>query len=188
MRKTSVNRAPWGILACLLTAVIGCGRSDGRLLQAIAKSGQDKRPVYPLAGKVTIDSQIPPSAAPNQKLIVMLFDRAQPKLNVNQRPYVECNAQGEFSFTTYKAGDGIDPGDYVIVFAQLTLDRTDDSYRGPDALKNLYNDPDKNGTNPEFSIKHEAPGKSNYAFNLAVAGQEPVVEPGPRAVTVIPND
>ncbi len=188
MRKASVNLAPWGILACLLTAAIGCGHSDARLLQAIAKTGHDKRPVYPLAGKVTIDGQIPPSAAPNQKLIVMLFDRAQPKLTVNQRPYVECNLQGEFAFTTYKVGDGIFPGDYVIVFAQLTLDRTDDSYRGPDALKNLYSDPDKNATNPEFSIKHEAPGKSNYVFNLAVAGQEAVSEPGPRSVTTIPNE
>ncbi len=161
MRKAAANLAPWGILACLLTclltAAIGCGRSDQRLLQAIGKTGRERRPVCPLAGKVTIDGQIPPSAAPNQKLIVMLFDRAQPKLNVNQRPYVECNSQGEFSFTTYKTGDGIDPGDYVIVFAQLTLNRSDDSYQGPDGLKNLYNDPDKNGTNPEFSIKHEAP-------------------------------
>ncbi len=97
-------------------------------------------------------------------------------------------AQGEFSFAKYKPGDGIVAGDYVIVFAQLMLNRSDGIYQGPDALTNLYNDPDKNGTNPEFSIKHEAPGKSNYVFNLAVAGQEAVSEPGPRSVTTIPNE
>ena len=50
-------------------------------------------------------------------------------------------------------------------------------YVGPDQLKNLYNDPDTNGQNPDFRIEHKPPGKKDYHFDLAVAGKEPA-QPG----------
>ncbi|HEX4072436.1 MAG TPA: hypothetical protein VHX68_14745, partial [Planctomycetaceae bacterium] len=52
---------------------------------------------------------------------------------------------------------------------------------GPDGLKNLYNDPDVNSKKPEFVIDHQAPGKTDYTFNLSVAGEAPPSAPGPKA-------
>ena len=54
---------------------------------------------------------------------------------------------------------------------------------GPDQLKNLYNDPDKNKSIPEFHIDHKAPGRKDYVFDLKLAGKEPVEPPGQFALT-----
>ncbi len=51
----------------------------------------------------------------------------------------------------------------------------------PDKLHNLYSDPDANAKLREFVIDHKAPGKTDYHFNLEVAGKGPV-EPGPHAL------
>ena len=52
---------------------------------------------------------------------------------------------------------------------------------GSDKLKNLYNDPDVNSNKPEFLISHQSPGKTDYTFNLSVAGETPPAAPGPKA-------
>jgi hypothetical protein len=56
------------------------------------------------------------------------------------------------------------------------------NFDGPDLLNNLYNDPDKNAADPEFQITVSEPGKSDYHFNLGIAGK-PSGTPGPHAVT-----
>ncbi len=86
-------------------------------------------------------------------------------------------------FSSYGIGDGVPPATYVVVFAVLT-DKKKHGYVGPDELKNLYNDPEKNEKIPEFKIDHKAPGKTDYDFNLKVAGNENPT-PGPKALTSI---
>ena len=56
-------------------------------------------------------------------------------------------------------------------------------FKGPDELKNLYNDPDKNAEIPEFKIDLKPPGIKDAHFNLTVEGKEPVTTPGPHAIT-----
>ncbi len=103
----------------------------------------------------------------------MLSDLSKPDLQVDVRPSAECDKEGKFSFTTYKAGDGVAGGKtYVVAFALLRKAKS--ALVGPDQLENRYNDPDKNAKNPEFVIEHKAPGKTNYEFNLKV----PDVPPG----------
>jgi hypothetical protein len=58
-------------------------------------------------------------------------------------------------------------------------------FAGPDALTNLYNDPDKNKDTPDFMVNVQPPGRTDYEFNLTVAGKQPVVAPGKNAVTQI---
>ena len=48
-----------------------------------------------------------------------------------------------------------------------------------------YNDPDKNAGKPEFHVELTPPGKTDYAFNLKVAGEQPVDQPGPKATTEV---
>jgi hypothetical protein len=70
----------------------------------------------------------------------------------------------------------------VVLFARLNMGGRLGNFDGPDLLNNLYNDPDKNVADPEFQITVSEPGKSDYHFNLGVAGK-PSATPGPHAVT-----
>ena len=53
---------------------------------------------------------------------------------------------------------------------------------GGDGLKNLYNDPDKNAKEERFQINLTSPGKTDWTFDLAVAGKDPITTPGEHAV------
>ncbi len=60
---------------------------------------------------------------------------------------------------------------------------THKQYPGPDLFQNLYDDPDRNLKEyPELKIDHQPPGKTDYVFDLKIAGREAVAA-GPNAVT-----
>jgi hypothetical protein len=166
------------VCACAVVAA-GCGKPVKESLPAgFKQNGQIPAKVYPFAGKITIDGQ-PPRVAWPDRLLVMLTDPSNPIL-VN-RPCRQCNDAGEFAFGTYTKDDGVSARKYAVTFAVLRI--TPRGLVGPDQLKNLYNDPDKNQQIPEFNIDHEAPGKRDYLFDLKVAGQEGNDSPGPKALT-----
>ncbi len=111
----------------------------------------------------------------------MLNDPEKLDVPPAKRRYVETTPSGDFSFSTYEPQDGIKPGKYVLTFAILK-ERGKFGMVGPDKLNNLYNDPDKNADIAEFKIDHKAPGKSDYSFNLELAGRE-AATPGPHSIT-----
>jgi hypothetical protein len=154
----------------------GCGRGSdsGRLEQAYRDAGLAKADVVAVAGVVTVDGGVP---APFT--LVMLWDPKKPEAGVLR---AICDAEGRFEFTSYQQGDGVPPGSYVVLFAQFNIGRRLGNFDPPDLLHNLYNDPDKNASNPEFQITVSSPGKSDYQFNLNVAGVPPAA-PGPHSVT-----
>jgi len=187
-RSVSLNLLTRMFLGCLLLGAAGCGKKlspNQRVEKELSQLGKSTAAVLPFAGKVLVDGQPAQGTTPSQKIVVVLFNRAQPKLPVNERPHAECNERGEFAFTTYSSADGVAPGEYVVAIAQLFVRSKDNSCEGPDGLKNLYNDPDKNDKIPEFTINHAPPGKTDYVFNLKLAGEEPVSTPGPRSVSEI---
>jgi hypothetical protein len=139
--------------------------------QTVTAQTETPRHPFPLAGKVTIDGRAPGDGG---TVIVMLNGNVGGKVE----PYCAfCNPDGTFRFE-----GGHSPGRFVITIAQLRKRKRVEwtEYVGPDALKNLYNDPDKNARRPEFVIHHAAPGKTDYRFDLKVAGVEPA-QAGPRA-------
>ncbi len=85
------------------------------------------------------------------------------------------------SFGTYTAADGVKAGIYVLRFAQLQPNGK--HYVGPDALRNHYNDPDKNAQIAEFKIDHKGPEKKDYAFDFKLDNPA-AVEPGPHALKI----
>ncbi len=182
----------WAILAGFaLLATSGCSRSSAeqRLGVQLKAANATKHDVFRLAGKVLIDGLPARTASLSERTVVVLFDRAKADLPVNQRPIAECNPQGEFTFSTYGNGDGVKAGQYVVAIAQLPVEsRVGADSRGLDELKNRYNDPDKNAERREFVIDHQSPGKTDYQFELKVAGEEPVTSPAPRAVTQYPYE
>jgi hypothetical protein len=104
-----------------------------------------------------------------------------------------CNDDGKFAFGTYEKDDGVPAAEYVVTFVLLHLPTAGGGrgggrmrqatgprhFQGPDELKNLYNDPDKS----PFQVELSPPGKTDWEFNLEVAGKDPVVTPGPHALT-----
>jgi hypothetical protein len=167
----------------LLTA--GCGGakrpSENEQLKEL---GVEKQPTAKFAGTVTIDGK-PPKDVLKQGIWVMLYDPdAKPPKTVLTKAGVN-QSDGHFSFSTYEPNDGVLLGSYTVLFVALEHApfRGSRGYHGPDGLKNLFNDPDKNKQNPEFHVTVEAPGKTDYQFNLEMAGKEPPPSPGPKAIT-----
>ncbi len=166
------------LLAVSVLALTGCARrpsSEQALAVALKDVGQTKSSVYPLAGKVTIDGRAP---AYDQRtpIFVILVDPSKLK----PLEYVECDEEGHFAFHTYAAADGVRPGTYIVAFARFKTSRR--AKEGSDLLNNLYNDPEKNAVRSEFKIEHADPGKSDYLFDLKLAGLDPAT-PGPKAIT-----
>jgi hypothetical protein len=100
---------------------------------------------------------------------------------------------GSFEFMTYFPGDGVPLGKYIVGFVALHAVQKAGGpvggpapYRGPDGLKNLYNNPDKNKDIKEFVVEVTQPGRTDYEFNLTVAGKDPGVT-GPHSVKSMGN-
>jgi hypothetical protein len=187
------------VLLLAAAAVEGCSRmpSEEQSVDQFFKANpQIKRvPVAKLAGRVSVDGQ-PPSQGTRLYLILCDPDHLEKPATSPPKFATFCDAAGSFEFTTYLTGDGVPYGKYVITFAQLHLPRGRgrnslggsrmlQQYIGPDDLKNLYNDPQKNKNDQAFLVNVEPPGRTDYEFNLSVAGKEPVVTPGDYAVTTM---
>jgi hypothetical protein len=177
----------WSALVGAL-AIVGEGCGSGtqtaqqRLEQQYTDNPQLKRDSpAKFAGTVTVDGQPPEKGS---LIVVMLNDPKKPTRRNKRGLYAICTPEGTFEFSTFLKGDGADPGSYIVTFAKLHQ-RGRRGYFPPDELKNLYNDPDKNTEKPEFHVELTPPGKTDYTFDLKVAGEKPVEKPGPNAMTEI---
>jgi hypothetical protein len=172
-----------GVLASMCQ---GCGSATQSAREALDRQYKDnpqlKRPdLAKFAGTVTVDGQPP---AKGTVIVVILNDPKKPAPRNKPSQYAISDPNGHFEFSTSLKGDGTLPGSYVVTFAELHPH----GRRGffpPDELKNLYNDPDKNGDKQEFRLELQSPGKPDYTIDLKVAGEEPVSKPGPNATTEI---
>ena len=169
---------PLGLgMPILLMLCGGCShvQSENEALQkSLEVNGGTKENVVKFAGTVTIDNQ-PPAVDRRNPLFVFAYDPKNPPKG-RQVPFsTRCDKNGRFTFNTYGTGDGLPAGSYVVLFAQPKTE-------GGDGLKNLYNDPDKNAKEERFQINLTSPGKTDWTFDLAVAGKDPVTTPGEHAV------
>ncbi|HXY37949.1 MAG TPA: hypothetical protein VEI07_27220 [Planctomycetaceae bacterium] len=174
---------------CALAAwTAGCGGTSSAnqaLDEQLNALGAKREAVAHFAGTVTVDG-LPPAPGPKEALVVVLYDPKNPPGPGRAPRFAFCRKEGRFEFNTYERGDGVPAGSYIVLFEQPKIGgRGNPGFKPPDALKNLYNDPDKNALVPEFKIDLTSPGRTDYAFNLAVAGKDPIAQPGPNAVTEI---
>jgi hypothetical protein len=168
------------VCACL--AAVGCTRQQStadRIKQAAESTGIKLATVYPLAGTVTVDSQPAELKSRKWSVVIMAYDASNSN-GAATGAFVPVKSDGAFEFPD----GGIPPGKYVLLFAALQRNKRK-GWIGPDGLKNLYNDPEVNGKKEQFTIDHQAPGKTNYSFNLNVAGETAPAQPGPKALTHI---
>jgi hypothetical protein len=164
----------------ILTVVVsaaGCGPPPGtqRLDRAMSQAGLARVAVYPLAGKVVADGEAP---SENGKVVVMIIDSAKAQTPHPEPMFAVCDANGEFVFSTYLRGDGVPEGYYLVTLAQL-VQRRDRTFVGPDQFKNLYSDPETS----DLRIEHRAPGRTDYVFELQIAGRDAVSRAGRMAPT-----
>ncbi|HXY37715.1 MAG TPA: hypothetical protein VEI07_26050 [Planctomycetaceae bacterium] len=165
--------------------VAGCGSKPGQSLDdQLREMKTSRQRTGKFAGTVTIDG-LPPREAVKDGVRIMLYDPKNPPAENS----VPLNAvvdfkDGSFEFTTYSQGDGVPVGKYIVLFVALkhSLLGRQQGYHEPDALKNLYNDPDKNEQNPQFNVEVTEPGSSDHQFNLALEGKMPGT-PGPKSIT-----
>jgi len=184
-------------LAFLVLAAVlqGCGRqkSEKDAVDQYFKTNPDAKRanLAKFAGTVTIDG-MPPEQGGDYRLFILLNDPEH--LQKLPPRYMEVAEDGRFEFMTYLAGDGVPVGKYVVEFAQLHLPRQRQrqgsgvarTYVGPDKLKNLYNDPEKNKDIQEFVVEVKEPGRTDYSFNLSLAGKD-AASPGKFSATVVPG-
>ena len=170
------NRRRGVLLVLLALFAAGCRESADQAIARRRKEYNLPAPkLVPFSGKVTINGQ-PPEIEPGHPLWVFLYDPKNPPAPGKWEPYTACSKDGSFRF-----GDGVAPGSYVVLFAELRH-ALSAGFRGSDRLKNLYNDPDKNGNQESFKVDLSSSGKTDCAFDLEVAGKDPVETPGPHSI------
>ncbi len=182
-----------GLTFCFAFTLVleGCGppTAEQALEQAFKGNPNAQRvEVVKFEGTITVDGQ--PPNKPGTKLFIILNDPKNPQDPAKQPKLVGgVDDEGNFFFSTNAARDGVEAGNYVVTFVQLHHrkalfgQRRGALFEPPDELKNLYNVPEKNAANPEFNVEIKKPGRTDRNFNLAIAGKDPVVAPGPHAMT-----
>ncbi len=113
-------------LLLLLAVVVGCGGGDPAF----------RKPTSPAKGKVTVDGNAPGSGIQIQCHPVAAADTLHPTVSAT-----ETDADGNFSISTYEAGDGLPAGEYTLTFTWQEFNVMSRSYSGKDQLNGRYRDP-----------------------------------------------
>jgi hypothetical protein len=165
---------------CVFLGLFLAGCSGGESVEHASQrrgkeSNEPAQVLAKLSGRVTIDNQ-PPAVEPRHALLLMLYDPERPPTESKPPRYAIVQNDGTFKF----GQGGVPPGSYVALFAELQRGRPG-TFRGPDVLKNLYNDPDKNQSVDSLKVEVPAFGKMQN-FNLEVAGREAVNPRGAHSI------
>ncbi len=126
-----------------LVAISGCGERALTEQQRMEKNlGQSLKTVVPLAGTVTVDGK------PQKTVVIKLFKSDNLESQLPNSFTTADPEEGKFAFMTYKEGDGVEPGEYVVTF-ELMKAKSGGRFEGPDRLNDRYNDPKSS----QFPIK-----------------------------------
>jgi hypothetical protein len=175
-----------GCCACAAFAFLsaGCGgpsqSADQALNDRLRDANTSRTQIAKFSGTVTID-HAPPAFKPDESLMIMLYDTKNPPPPKQLPLSARVGSDGHFEFTSYTKGDGVAVGSYKVLFAAFKISPYRGGSTSPDALKNLYNDPDTS----QFNVEITEPGKTDWAFDLEIAGKDAIAQPGERAITRI---
>lgn len=170
--------------AALAFSMAGCGgpsqSADQALNDRLRDANATRGQIAKFSGTVTID-HLPPGFKPDESLMIMLYDTKNPPPPKQLPLSARVGSDGHFEFTSYTKGDGVPVGSYKVLFAAFKVNPFRGGSNSPDALKNLYNDPDTS----QFNVEITEPGKTDWAFDLEIAGKDAVAQPSERAITRI---
>jgi hypothetical protein len=114
---------PLGVLMCL--GATGCGRGGG-----------GAKATFPVRGEVYVDGR-PADALAVRCTDLQGVDADQPTLSATF-----TDDAGKFALSTYRSGDGVPQGEYVLTFEWGKWNFFSGTYGGPDKLKGRYRNPD----------------------------------------------
>lgn len=103
----------------------------------LAGCGTPKRtPTFPVKGKVLVNGK--PAAD-----LFVYFHPSSKKDDQSFIPYAQTNEEGDFQLSTFKNGDGIPAGDYLVTFEWREKSGTfKNQFQGPDRLKGRFIKPE----------------------------------------------
>jgi hypothetical protein len=171
------------VVLLLLSCAAGCGTEHFEAFDSGNKA--ERREVFHFAGNILVDGEKPSNAG---TVFVVANDLARPDEPVGNRSVARATSDGQFTFTTYSAGDGLPKGRYVLTFVQLTKQNGKSLFLGPDRLNNLFIDPDRNARSTQFVVDHKSPGVTDLILDLKVKGRKPIDKAPARALTRYPFD
>ncbi|HTN75740.1 MAG TPA: hypothetical protein VL096_10860 [Pirellulaceae bacterium] len=126
------------------------------LLSGCGKSEPKREAVSPVTGKVSFNGQPPVGAQ-------LVLHSVTPVAGRTLVPVALVNPDGTFKVTSYDAGDGAPPGDYVATITWLKV--TDEGGRGPNVLPKDY---EKKETSP---IKFKVVDGNNEIPAIEITGK-----------------
>jgi hypothetical protein len=159
----------------------GCGPSqsaDQALNDRLREVNVSRAQLARFSGTVTIDNA-PPALKADESLMIMLYDTKNPPPPKRLPLSARVSRDGHFEFTSYSRADGVPVGSYKVLFAAFKVNALRGGSSSPDLLNNLYNDPETS----QFDVELTEPGKTDWIFDLELAGKEPNTKPGERAIT-----
>lgn len=121
----------------------------GLTLAGCGDKGPAVKPTFKVTGKITVDGAPPGSPIQVECHNVAGMDQKMPSVS-----QCESKDDGSFEIATYRAGDGVPEGDYVLTFTWQEFQLMSRSYGGPDKLNGRYTDKDKSQT--KFSVKNKS--------------------------------
>jgi hypothetical protein len=166
------------------------------------------QPLIKCAGRVTVVGQ---PVKEDCKLFVILNDPAHLDENskgILPKYYEDCDNDGKFNFSTYDKGDGIPFGKYVVTFVELHRKKTAPAKKatgsvkppgtggpsasstasmrfwGPDELKGIYSDPEKNAKDPALILDLHEGSSGTHDFKLVI-GDNKGTKPSRHAVQTL---
>jgi hypothetical protein len=125
---TSISNSRWRVAALFLAGTlilsVGCGKVD-----------KNRVPVVPVDGTVSFDGK------PLAGAMIVLHPKNGGS-NLAPAPRAQVEKDGSFRFTTYEAGDGAPPGEYIATIAWYKLvNQAGDVKAGPNVLPPKYSNP-----------------------------------------------
>jgi hypothetical protein len=199
------------ICSIIIALLAGCtsrpaSNSEVGDMEFVRSEEMQHKPLIKFSGRVTVDGQPPKKDC---KLFVIFNDPAH--LDENSKGtlpkyYEGCDDDGKFNFSTYDKGDGVPFGKYVVTFVELRRKKIAPSkeasggvkppsasrraggpstrFLGPDELRGIYSDPEKNAKEPAFILDLHEGSSSTRDFALVV-GDKKGSQPAPHAVQTL---
>jgi hypothetical protein len=100
-----------------------------------SKTSPDRAAVVPVEGAITFEGKPLPGA------LIVLHPKGQAQTSI-PTPRAQVEKDGSFRFSTYEAGDGAPPGDYVATISWYKLvGQAGDVKAGPNVLPAKYSNP-----------------------------------------------
>lgn len=144
-------------VALVAALVAGCG-GDGAPMQAVVKT----------SGTVTLDGK------PAEGVDVRFIPKDKANFKLDESPLGRTDAAGKFTLSTYYAGDGAPPGEYMVAVSYTGQEP--DGQEGDEteklvAANKAAKDAKKSGK-PRFPSVYQVPQKSGLTATVTEGGGE----------------